>query len=252
MCKLCGALSSTNYFSQMDEWVKRDAERIARMKSAGAQASVFSSIPFPPKIDFPLFEPLVQFSSPPHYYQGLAVDRLHLVNSWSHDFARAFGFSGGKLFMIAKAVDKQDNFLFYYLTEFEKGELEMSVDERNRISIAASNIQKIGSNLLTGAGEARAFDFEWQHNQTEQSFVSAERANTNPLLQRAGVRVPPNAEYVVTFPHFAPHPYLMNEHAKFGYKTRMEMQKDVGNLVASHLAQLTSNPRPKPPPQSNP
>jgi len=240
MCKLCDLLPSTNYPSQIEEWLRRDQARTERMRAAGSTAPVFSSIPFPPKIDFPLFEPLVQFSSPLHYYQGLAVDRLSLASNWSHDFARAFGFHERKLFLLAKAVDRQDSLIFYYLAEFEKSELEIDIDERKRISITANSIQKFGTNLITGAGEARTFDFEWQHSQTEYSFVSAGRANTNPLLQRLGVRIAPDAEYVVTFPHFSPHPYLMNEHSKFGYKTRLEMQKDVGNLVAEHLRLFTN------------
>ncbi|MEM3030339.1 MAG: hypothetical protein QXH27_01260 [Candidatus Micrarchaeia archaeon] len=232
--------------------------------------SFLSNLGFPPDVSMPLFEPRISTPSPSNYFQNAFVDGVRLHSGWTHDCARSVGFfENGDLLFITKAVARSvgmpEYFFYLYVIRFEKakGEFNLSVDASGK-AVMEANSQKGGTNILSGSPASHLFSFSFQHFPTNNAILPKERAATY-YAQRAAAHapgrasqptapgfggVPPSAaapralpartsgssfeEYVVTVPHFAPHPYLLQAYQELGFASRMELQNAVSKFFKDH------------------
>jgi len=276
MCELCErARASPSYRAQLREWIARDGGRLAatREQAKGNQAlanSFLSNIDFPPSIAIPLFEPRVPNPNPSNYFQNAFVDGVRLHSGWSHDCARSIGFfeDGGLLFItkaVARSVGAPEYLFYLYVIRFEKGEFRLSVDASGKALLEA-NVQKTGTNILSGAPASRLFSFSFQHFPTDTAILPKERAAAY-YAQRAAAHAPGAAphqpsisgfggapvspaaprpsllsrtsgssfeEYAITVPHLAPHPYLLQAYQELGFSSRIELQNSVSKFLKEH------------------
>ncbi|MFA5105960.1 MAG: hypothetical protein WC506_03295 [Candidatus Micrarchaeia archaeon] len=232
MCKICDIAASSPYASKMEEWVKRDIEKVKKHKENGGEAELWSSLKWPLRMNFPIFEPRVPLAVPTNYFQGLSIDSQMQPKKWAHDCTRAIGFKSGRLVVISKFAAKsgfEDTFQSYYLFSAGLDEIESGVEANGSITIRLEkeiNFQ----NLVDGRIEKKQAHFTFSHKPVQNAIVSQEQARTNSRVQQVygkeGFSLPHSdiEDYFVTVPNFFPHPYLLEQYAQLGYASRREFQ----------------------------
>lgn len=261
----------------MKEWAARDAARLGPSKSISPAPLIFSNLPFPLQISFPLFEAKAAVAVPTKYYQPLTVDNAPLRNDWAHDFCRSIGFIGDDLLLLSQAIAKKPDplfasgekgplsaasipygndapfrfdvkreqkaggevFLHHLAVKFAKGEFSFSDKGNGKFEIAVHGVKKDGTNLLDNAPASHAFNFSFQHNPTKLATISSTSFRASGLASSVygqhGGLASSSDESVITVAHLEPHPYLLVEHAAFGYASRHDFINDASALLAGYL-----------------
>jgi len=247
MCDLCSILKEDKeYVSHMSDLYGKMNERLkaTRQNPEAAKESVaFSTIPFP-LIDFLVFEPRMGLQLPSNFYQNLIVDGKKLRNDWATGWIRLLGFKDTSLFLLTHAFKKNEGkelLLHSFMVEFGKGEWAVS-GEGGKMIISAKDVEKKGIDLLTDLETKHTFSFSFIHQNTEHVIMPRDRIESSSLVKTIYHGHLPQkpltfdyTEYVVTAPHFAPVPFLHQDWKKYGYKSAMDMQNAVTELLKQHL-----------------
>jgi len=209
------------------------------------------------RFDFPLFEPLAAFPNPKNYYQAMNVDGEKMRVDWASGWTRSIGFPpNGKILLYTKATERmpfnpeEEWFSYFFLVEFDPSELEI-VCSPPRFIIRANEVKLRGTNLLTYMPAEHVFSFSFAHLATEKAAMRAEAATQSSFykeLIRRGAK--PDAKvqeemksdferYVVTTPHFAPHPQFMLLSKQVGFESRFEFQNAVPRFLEEHIRRLS-------------
>ncbi|MFA6036414.1 MAG: hypothetical protein WC759_05685 [Candidatus Micrarchaeia archaeon] len=235
-------LQGSAYLAQMKEWAARDGVRLGASKSISPAPLLFSNLPFPLQISLPLFEAKAAVAVPTKYYQQLTVDGVQLRNDWAHDFCRSIAFDGDSLVLVSQAIAKKPEaevFLGYLAVKFSNGEFSFSDLGNGKFEAAVHGVKKDGVNLLDNSPASHTFSFSFQHNPTKPATISSTSFRASGLASSVygqhGGLAHASDESVITVAHLEPHPYLLSEHAHFGYASRHDFINDASALLASYL-----------------
>jgi len=251
MCRLCSALENSSYYSKMDAMVSEDQARIERSKSfvekfPSIKNSILTSISFPPKIHKPLFEARNAYTLINNYFQNLLLDGNKQGAMFSHGSTRSLFFSGNYLVLFSKSTAQDagvDFFGHYILFHFTKDEYEAKFDGAN-LSISV-NCRKKAKNLLTGENEEHAIAFNFVHQPVEGRIMKKEEAMRSDYVKKimgaraGGGDIFASADlegYIITVPHFSPHPYLLQSGKEVGHDSNRHFQEHVLDYLLEHLS----------------
>ncbi|MCI0504095.1 hypothetical protein L0Y65_05295 [Candidatus Micrarchaeota archaeon] len=253
MCELCQkARDSGKYGSFIAGMLKEDRARMEyskeMAKTLGPVArSAYSSMNWPVKLVYPMFEARAAYAVPNNYFQNIVMDGERLGNGFAHGAMRSAFFAGGKLVILSKSVnfhDAKEFFTSYLLLHLERGEYQQAVGA-GEIRITA-DLEKPMMNLVSGKVEKKRIAFTFIHQSVDGRIVSKEQAATSARFKnvyaRYGGASMKSASmdmegYAITVPHFSPHPYLLQLHSEFGYETNKEFQLHAADYFRAHLGQ---------------
>ncbi len=251
MCRLCElAAESATYTSKIKLMQEEDSSRLERTKGfmgkfPSLKRSLYSSVPFPMGITAPLFEARNAYTMPNNYFQQVMLNGSRLPPLFAHGATRSIFFTPEKLMLFSKSVGMDsgvDYFSSYLLLDFGKGEYSTEFDGKNlTLSVKAS---KPAANLLTGEQETIDVSFTFRHKSVEGRILQKEEAMRSDFIRRMySGRLPAHAifasadleGYVITVPHFSPHPYLLQAGQELGHPSNRHFQEHVLGYILEHL-----------------
>jgi len=205
---------------------------------------VYSSMKWPAKFLYPMFDARSAFSVPHNYYQPLSLDDERLGNAFAHGAMRSVFFVGKRLVLLSKSVNHKGGkefFTSFCLAHFEPGEFELSI-KGEEASIHA-DIEKPMRNLITDKVEKKRISFHFAHKPIKGRIVSREQVMTSSqfknIYKRYGGAMSKVSSidmegYAITVPHYAPHPYMLQLHQEFGYGSNRDFQEKVLDYFREH------------------
>jgi len=251
MCELCRKAKEVRGY---DEFISRMLEEDkARLEYSKVMAlsisligkSLFSSMNWPVKLVYPMFEARAAYAVPNNYFQNINVDGERLGNGFAHGAMRSFFFAGGKLVVFSKSVnfhDAKEFFTSFLLLHLEKGEYEAK-EGAGEIRISA-DVEKPMVNLVSGKVEKKRVSFTFIHQPVIGRIVSKEQAANSARFKNVydrygGAQMKSSSMdmegYAITVPHFSPHPYMLQLHKEFGFETNKDFQLKVADFIKEHL-----------------
>ncbi|MFH0738060.1 MAG: hypothetical protein V1827_05250 [Candidatus Micrarchaeota archaeon] len=251
MCQLCEkARGSPSYISLINGMFEEDKARVERSRIAAESLSlikrgVYSSMNWPVKLPYPMFEARAAFAVPNNYFQVIMLDGERLGNSFAHGAMRSLFFAGERLVVFSKSVNFRDGsefFTSFLLLHLDKGEYEARMGAGD-IRISA-DIEKPLKNLVTGQVERRRVSFTFIHQSVENKIVSKEHAAASARFKSvydryAGAQAKSASMdiegYAITVPHFSPHPYMLQTRRDFGFLENKEFQLHAADYFKAHL-----------------
>lgn len=251
MCDLCGKAAMPEYGALLAKMLQEDEARIACTKRMAARfpglgKSCYTSVSWPARMAYPMFEARAAYAVPNNYFQNLFVDDERLGNSFAHGAMRSLFFAGGRLMVFSKSVsfrDADEFFTSFLLLHLEKGEYTATVNDAGVCMTA--RLEKPMLNLVTGKPERKRIAFAFTHQKVAGRIVSKEQVAASSrfreVYERYGGAQRKSASidmegYAITVPHFAPHPYLLQLHEQFGYESNRQFQEHVEDYFRAHLA----------------
>jgi hypothetical protein len=251
MCDLCQKTKAmAAYGGLIDKMTEEDKKRMEHSRSVAEslsviRKSVYSSMSWPVKLVYPMFEARSAYAVPNNYFQNLVVDEERLGNSFAHGAMRSLFFAGERLVVFSKGVnfrDAKEFFTHFLLVHLEKGEYQVKKGA-GEIHITAV-AEKPMINLISGKPEKKRISFSFVHQPVEGRIVSKEHAASSArfkgVYEKYGsTQVKAGSMdmegYAITVPHFSPHPYLLQLSEQFGYKDNKEFQLHVKDYFEAHL-----------------
>lgn len=250
MCDLCGRAAMPEYDALLAKMLQEDKARLAATKRLAQRfpslaKSCYTSVGWPVKMPYPMFEARAAYAVPNNYFQNLFIDDERLGNSFAHGAMRSVFFAGGRLMVFSKCVsfrDADEFFTSFLLLHLDAGEYRAEAGEAG-VSITAQ-LEKPMLNLVTGKPERKRIAFAFTHQKVAGRIVSKEQVATSSRFRevygRYGGADLKSASmdmegYAITVPHFAPHPYLLQLHAAFGYESGRQFQERVEDYFRAHL-----------------
>jgi hypothetical protein len=253
MCNVCDvAKSSTEYKNQLTKMFEEDKARLEFSKEVATTLrpitkSIYSSIKYPVKLIYPLFEARRAFSVPNNYFQNLTIDSERMGGSFAHGAMRSVFFAGSRLMLFSKTVNHRDGkefFTSFALVHFEPDEFVHSFDG-DGLSIKV-NTEKSMRNLITNKLEKKRIAFNFINTSVKGRLVSREQVMTSSqfknVYKKYGGVLSKVASidmegYAITVPHFSPHPYMLQLHKEFGYESNRDFQEKTIDYFKEHLTQ---------------
>jgi hypothetical protein len=252
MCELCAkAKAIPEYLGFIDRMSVEDRDRAEFTKTMAAEISllgksVYSSMNWPVKFVYPMFEARAAFAVPNNYFQNIFLDDERLGNSFSHGAMRSIFFVGERLVLYSKSTnfkDAREFFTSFILLHLEKNEYEAKVlGQQVKISC---NVDKPMMNLVTGKTERKKIAFTFLHDQVEGRMVSKEQAASASRFKNVYDKYAGGSQmkaasidlegYAVTVPHFSPHPYMLQLKKQFGFDENKEFQLHALDYFKAHL-----------------
>lgn len=249
MCQICErARASATYQDALSDWLGRSMGRVQRTQELAQEndalkQALWAGVSWPPTIKLPLFEARAAYAVPTNYYQNFFVDGERQGNDWAHDYTRAVAFYKESLFFISQRVKVkggQDYFGHLVVLLLGPEEYSFKAEENGSVLLSAS-LEKEVENLVTGEREMKKFSFHFTHKPAAHAMVSREQALSSGRMQEIYGNIDKNTfadanleGYLVTVPHFAPHPYLSAEYRSFGYGSRADFQAHVDDYFKQH------------------
>ncbi len=251
MCELCGKVKGSGRYEEfISGMMKEDADRLEYSKIMAAKLSpigrsIYSSMNYPVKLVYPMFEARAAYAVPNNYFQNVNVDEERLGNAFSHGAMRSIFFAGERLVLFSKSVnfrDAREFFTSFLLLHLEKGEYEVKKGA-GEIWLKA-DIEKPMMNLVTGKAEKKRISFTFVHQSVTGRIVSKEQVVTSArfksVYERYGGAQMKSASmdmegYAVTVPHFSPHPYMLQIRDELGFETNKEFQEHAADYFLAHL-----------------
>jgi len=235
-------LKETNYLRLISEMLERDKKRLEYSKN-DPDTELYSSFDLDKlyKIDFPLFEPRTAFATPVRYFQDLYINNEKWPFVWRHDSTRAISIVNGELILLSKHTSADEKtFLFYLLIKFGiiKDKIETEKDEIGNARISFSGDKEV---IDLKTGEKKNINIQFNFLQKPFHKTQKQRAKGTAMYKhtyRGGGVVQAASkfeDYIITVPHFSPHPYLLNEFEKLGFTKRSDMQKAVFDYLKEYL-----------------
>lgn len=251
MCDFCAkAKNSSQYNELLAKMMEQDRSRLEYSKAAAGKLSVisrsvYSSMSWPVKLAYPMFEARAAYAVPNNYFQNIAVDEERLGNSFAHGAMRSVFFVGERMVVFSKGVNFMDGkefFTSFLLLHLEKGEYEVK-GGGPELRITAS-VEKPMMNLISGKTERKKIAFSFIHQGVQGRIVSKDQVASSARFKSVydkyqGAQLKSGSMdmegYAVTVPHFSPHPYLLQAKADFGFATNKEFQLKVEDYFKAHL-----------------
>lgn len=251
MCRVCDvAKTSAEYRNLFEKMYESDRDRMEFSKSVVAQLkpigrTIYSSMKWPVKLIYPMFEARTAFSVPHNYFQPISLDGERLGAMFAHGAMRSVFFSGKRLILFSKTVNHKEGkefFTSYVLAHFEPGEYEYEL-KGDELAIRA-DLEKPMRNLLTNKMEKKRISFNFVNKSVVGRIVSREQVMNSAQFKRVyakyGGAMTKIASidmegYAITVPHFSPHPYMLQLHEQFGYGSNRDFQENVINYFVEHL-----------------
>jgi hypothetical protein len=250
MCNVCERAKAPEYGALVAKMLEEDKARMAYSRIMAAlfpmiTKSIHSSVSWPVKLDYPMFEARAAYAVPNNYFQNLSIDGERLGNSFAHGAMRSLFFAGSRLMVFSKSVSFRDAgefFTSFLLLHLEKGEYSAAAGEAE-IRISA-DVEKPVLNLLTGKAEKKRIAFSFVHQKVAGRIVSKEQVAQSSRFREVygkygGASLKAGSMdmegYAITVPHFAPHPYLLQLHEQFGYASNRQFQEHVEDYLRAHL-----------------
>ncbi len=248
MCDICEkAKSSDEYKLLLDRMLEDDKARLEFSREMAESIRpiarcLVSTVKWPVKLVFPMFEARAPMSVPQNYFQPIMLDNERLGNTFSHGSMRSLFFWGENLVVLSKAVNHREGkefFISFVLAHFAPGEFGTVVDGEN-VTIKV-DMEKSFRNLLSGALEKKRITFNFTNKPVKNMIVTREQVLTssqfkNVYAKYGGATVKSASidmeGYAITVPHFSPHPYLLQLKGKFGYESNRQFQE---NLVKDYF-----------------
>jgi len=257
MCGLCEKAKMAQYG---DLVAKMHGEDIARVQASKDMASefgalnsaIYSSMSWPVKLIYPMFEARSAFAVPNNYFQNVFLNDERLGNSFAHGAMRSVFFAGSRLVLFSKSVNLhgfREFFTSFLLLHLEKGEFDakyVHMQGGGEIRISAS-LEKPLLNLVSGKVERKKIAFTFIHQSILGKIVSKEQAAQssrfkNVYDKHGGAQMKSSSMdlegYAITVPHFAPHPYMLQLHKEFGYEDNKVFQEHVEDYFKAHLGAI--------------
>ncbi|MDO8553366.1 MAG: hypothetical protein Q7S22_01050 [Candidatus Micrarchaeota archaeon] len=210
---------------------------------------LYTSIGYPVKLIYPMFEARAAYSVPKNYYQPLTVAGEKHSNTFAHGTTRSLFLVGSRLMVLSKTVSNKDGkefFTSFLLAHFEKGEYDY-VWEGDNLTISFHG-EKLVKNLMTEKKEKQPISFNFIGQSVKNRIVSQEDVATSSqfksVYSKYGGASAKSASidlegYAITVSHFSPHPYLLQLHKELGYASNREFQeKGVLEYFKYHLLPL--------------
>ncbi|MFH1520383.1 MAG: hypothetical protein ABID61_01935 [Candidatus Micrarchaeota archaeon] len=251
MCNFCDkAKDMQEYVQFMEKMIEEDKGRMEFSKIMAKTLSpisktIYSSMNWPVKLIYPMFEARAAYAVPNNYFQNINVDEERFGNSFGHGAMRSMFFAGEKLVIFSKATnfhDSKEFFTSFLLLHLEKGEYDAKM-AGGEIKITVQ-IEKPLINLITGKVEKKKIAFSFVNQSVQGKIVSKEHAAASTRFKNvydkySGASLKSGSMdmegYAITVPHFSPHPYLLQLHEKFGFETNKELQLHVEDYFRAHL-----------------
>jgi len=252
MCNLCErAKDIPEYLELLSKMQKEDAMRLAASKELTEEIpivgrSIYTSVNWPVKLYHPMFDARVAYSVPSNYFQPLYLNGEKQGVMFAHGAMRSIFFAGERLMVFSKCLNhyrEGEFFTSFLFLHFEPSEYKYNIAEDGTLSISA-NLEKPMKNLITGKIEEKKVMFTFTHKPVVGRIVTRERvlssAQFRTIYAKYGGAQLRSASidmegYAITVPHFAPHPYMLQLHEKFGYKSNREFQEHVIDYFKQHL-----------------
>lgn len=254
MCDLCSRAKCGNYEAMVSKMHQEDIARIEASKEMSAEfpsiaGSIFTSMNWPVKLVYPMFEARAAFAVPNNYFQNIFIGEERLGNSFAHGAMRSLFFSGDRLVVFSKAINlhgMREFFTSFLLLHLERNEYDakyVSATGGDEIRISAK-IEKPLKNLVTGKVEKKTISFGFVHQSLLGKIVSKEQAAMSSRFKsvydkHGGAQMRSTSMdlegYAITVPHFAPHPYMLQLHKEFGFEESKIMQEHVPDYFKAHL-----------------
>lgn len=254
MCEFCEkAKQIPEYAAFLDGMLAEDLKRIEQARKLRERFDflfAYSSINYPLKLRYPLFEARAPYAVPHNYYQQLFIDEKQAGISFSHGSMRSIFFSGKRLMLFSKSVahaEGEEFFNSFLLLHLEPGEYthEWKGDD---LTLAA-DVRKNVVDLLSPTKERKSVHVKFLFTGANvlNRIVSRERVVNSSHLKSIYDKYSSTAQkmasvdmegYAVTVPHFSPHPYMLQLCKSFGYEDGREMQeKIVQDYFRKHLTE---------------
>lgn len=253
MCDLCGKVGkSIEYQRMIDAMTLEDAQRLDNSKLVAEKMpmikkNLYSSMKYPVKLVYPMFEARVAFAVPKNYYQPIFLDGEKLGIGFTHGCMRSVFFAGDRLVVFSKTAqhgELKDFFMSFLLLHLEKGEYEAEV-KRGTITIKA-NITKPLKNLVTGKVERKKVSFNFINRPVIGRIMGKQQVMQSTRYKQAYSRYAGGVKgqaasvdiygYAVSVPHFSPHPYLVQIREELGYNQKQELQEHVIDYFREHIS----------------
>lgn len=222
------------------EYSKQLSQEMALIKR-----NCFTSMKWPVKLVYPMFEARAAYAVPNNYFQNILVDDEKVGNSFSHGSMRSVFFSGDRLVLFSKSTNFRDGrefFTSFILLHLDKGEYRLT-EKLGELNLTA-RVEKPMKNLISGAVEKKRIFFNFVHKPVEGRIVSKDRAARSArfksVYSRFGGAQSKSASmdlegYAITVPHFSPHPYLLQLKSEFGFSENKEFQLAVAGYFRKHM-----------------
>lgn len=254
MCRWCEKAASDSRYKQLISSMHADdqdrLEHTCRLASSleSIVPVAYSSIRYPVPLLAPFFDARAAYSVPHNYYQPLLVDGQPLGVAFAHGSMRSVFFSGSRLMVFSKNVhhtEGQEFFSSFLLLHLEKSEYAARL-EGEALTLSC-DITKAMKNLLTGQVEKKRIAFHFVHQPIASRFVTKDQLTQSGHLKAAYEKYGGHEArlasvdiegFAITVPHFAPHPYLLQEHGEFGFDTPRAMQEMVLEYFRAHLERV--------------
>jgi len=252
MCRICDvAKNSPDYANLVQKMLEEDQARLEFSKQVSQELKpikkfICSSIKWPVKLFFPMFEVRAPFSVPQNYFQNIVLDGERQGVAFAHGAMRSIFFSGENLIILSKIVNHREGkefFTSFILAHFESSEYSASVEGEN-VTIKV-DVEKPMRNLLTNEMEHKRISFNFVNTSVKGRIVTKEQIFTSSQFKgvyaKFGGASAKSASidmegYAITVPHYSPHPYLLQLHQQFGYGSNRQFQENlVKDYFLAHL-----------------
>lgn len=251
MCDICNnAKESKDYLLLIEKMFETDISRLEFSKEMAKtlrpiNSRIYSSIKYPIKLLYPMFDARAAFSVPQNFFQNLTINGEKMGNTFSHGAMRSIFFIKKRLMLLSKTVNHsegQEYFTSFVLAHFEPKEYSFKY-EGDDLTITV-DIEKPMRNLITNQVEKKKIQFNFLNKSVLGRIVSREQVLTssqfkNVYSKYGGANSKSSSidieGYAITVPHFSPHPYMLQLHKEFGFESNREFQEKAIGYFKEHL-----------------
>jgi hypothetical protein len=208
---------------------------------------LYTSIKWPVKFFYPMFEARAAYCVPNNYFQNLYVDDEKCGVMFSHGSMRSIFFADGNLMLFSKTVNHLEGrefFTSFILAHFNSNEFSFRFEGDN-LTITV-NTEKKMKNLVTGKIENKRISFNFVNQSVKNRIMPRDKVLTSmqfkAIYEKYGTVANKVASidlegYAITVPHFSPHPYLLQIHKELGFESNRDFQEHVIDYFRSHLTE---------------
>lgn len=251
MCRICEAVgTNADYAAFITKMVEGDRSRLESSKGLlsnfpSISKLIYTSIKWPVKLNYPMFEARAAYCVPNNYFQSLYVDGERAGAMFSHGSMRSIFFAGEDLILFSKTVshfEGKDFLTSFILANFSKKEFSHHLEGDN-LTITV-NTEKKMKNLITDKIESKKISFNLINQSVKNRLMPRNQvlasAQFKAIYEKYGTAVNKVASidlegYAITVPHFSPHPYLLQLHKQLGFGSNRDFQEHVIDYFKAHL-----------------
>ncbi len=260
MCEICTKVQHfDNYKNFINKMIDEDKKRLEFTKEKAKELAtitklLYTSVKWPVKLIYPMFEARTAYCVPNNYFQSLYIDGERCGAMFAHGSMRSLFFVEDKIILFSKTVHHAEGnefFTSFILADFDRKEFKYYFDGEN-FAIIVDKEKKM-KNLITGRIDAKKIKFNFINNSVKNRIMLKENVLTSTqfkaIYEKYGTAVKKVASidlegYAITVPHFSPHPYLLQIHKELGFASSRDFQEHVVDYFRTHLNLFSKNEYP--------